>query len=312
MSVTSLVMFMLGGWAEPSTAQGIEDPLYFENGCYVDEAFVDFFQERGGVEVFGYPISLPFHQNGVYVQYFQNARIESHPDHPDPYKIQLGLLGDELNYRNPPLDRPRILSPRRFYFPETGHIVSYAFLEFFREKGGIDTFGYPITEMHFEDGQIVQYFQRMKLEWYPDDSRAPVQIAPLGEIYFNVHKEHFGRQALCAQSTDPDARVAPLEIRVTVDVESAVMTTRGEQTVSVLVSDGDGMALEGASVTIYLRREAGDILGTVPGLETNAEGFVRVSIPVEDVERGNNVVVEAEVSYSGVMGTGDDVFLVWW
>ncbi len=166
--------------------------------------------------------------------------------------------------------------------------------------------------MHFEDGQIVQYFQRMKLEWHPDDSRTPVQIAPLGEIYFDVHKDRFDRQVACAQAAGSDARVEPLEIRVTLDVASAVMTTRGDQRVSVLVSDGEGTPLAGATVTVNLRREGGEILGTVPDLKTNAEGFVQVSIPVEDVERGNNVVVEAVVSYGDATGTGDDVFLVWW
>ena len=45
------------------------------------------------------------------------------------------------------------------YFPETGHTVSGAFLEFYDMHGGPFIFGYPITEEVYEGGRTVQYFE---------------------------------------------------------------------------------------------------------------------------------------------------------
>jgi hypothetical protein len=62
-----------------------------------------FWQQHGGMAVFGAPITEVFQaQNGdgsgrVYaMQYFENARLERHPELHDPrYAILLGLLGTE-------------------------------------------------------------------------------------------------------------------------------------------------------------------------------------------------------------------------
>jgi photosystem II stability/assembly factor-like uncharacterized protein len=66
--------------------------------------FLDFWQKHGGAAVFGYPISeVVQEENGdgtgtAYVtQYFQNARLEYHPEAKDArFSVQLGLLGDQL------------------------------------------------------------------------------------------------------------------------------------------------------------------------------------------------------------------------
>lgn len=66
--------------------------------------FLAFWRRHGGAAVFGYPISEVLHEeNGdgtgqsYVLQYFQNARLEYHPEATDPrYSIQLGLLGDQL------------------------------------------------------------------------------------------------------------------------------------------------------------------------------------------------------------------------
>jgi len=295
-------------------AQGGDEPSpYTESDCSVPEEFLNYVETHGGLEIFGYPLSNPFRQNGILVQYFQNARVEAHPDHPIPYKVQLGLLGDELNYRNPPIDRPRILSPRRHFFPETGHIVSYAFLEFFRENGGIDVFGYPITEMYYEDGRIVQYFQRMKLAWYPEDRNSPVHVGNLGEIYFDTHREAFPPEAFCRQSETPtNPRMVSTELRLEIDVAHAVMTERGAQTVYVLVKDGNGALVPYAQVDLVLKNRQGQVLSSATYLRTNEKGFVQAEMAVTGASRGDNITAEAEVSYDGLRAVKDIVFLIWW
>lgn len=60
--------------------------------------------------------------------------------------------------------------PDRVYFEQTGHYLGGEFLDFWREYGGIQTFGYPITPEIEEDGMTVQYFERHVLELHPENS----------------------------------------------------------------------------------------------------------------------------------------------
>ena len=82
----------------PQNLQAIEDTIYFpETGMSVSFGFKRFFEERGGLEIFGYPITPEIQENGFTVQYFQRARYEYHPEHAGTrYEVQLGLLGDIL------------------------------------------------------------------------------------------------------------------------------------------------------------------------------------------------------------------------
>jgi len=63
------------------------------------------------------------------------------------------------------------IGPNRVYFPQTGHYLSYGFLDYWRSEGGIPIFGYPITEELNRNGITVQYFERAVFEYHPD---APV------------------------------------------------------------------------------------------------------------------------------------------
>jgi hypothetical protein len=184
----------------------VDSCRYFhETGHYVCDQFLQFFETRGGLETLGFPLSErhndPAH-GGLLVQYFQNARMEWHPDNPEPYQVQLGLLIDELGYRYPPAraeDIPPPDDPAHHYFPETGHVVSYAFLDAFHEKGGLDIFGYPRSEFLFEEGKVVQYFQRARMVWYRNEPGQPVRLSHVGEWYieiFPVQKQYFRRASV--------------------------------------------------------------------------------------------------------------------
>ncbi len=70
--------------------------LYAETGHAVDQRFLSYFDQMGGVESFGYPISPAVVEGGLTVQYFQRARLELHPDSSGkPTRILVGILGDE-------------------------------------------------------------------------------------------------------------------------------------------------------------------------------------------------------------------------
>ena len=73
------------------------------------------------------------------------------------------------------------------YFSETGHNLEGAFFNYFQDKGGLEIFGYPITEGFQEDGFFVQYFERARLVLTGSRGKRAsgseeVKVAPLGEL----------------------------------------------------------------------------------------------------------------------------------
>ena len=68
---------------------------FSQTGYRVCYQFYDFFQEYGGIAQFGYPISNLEIHHGQYVQYFQMARLEWHPELPYGQRVRVGDLGRE-------------------------------------------------------------------------------------------------------------------------------------------------------------------------------------------------------------------------
>ncbi len=67
--------------------------LYTETGFSVCFAFLEFFDEYGGVAQFGYPISgFEYHENKI-VQYFQKARLEWQPWMAEGQRVVVSDLG---------------------------------------------------------------------------------------------------------------------------------------------------------------------------------------------------------------------------
>jgi subtilisin family serine protease len=63
--------------------------------------FLKYWQEHGGLPIFGYPISEELVENGYLVQYFERNRFEHHPEFAgSPNEVLLGLLGVEIAKRN--------------------------------------------------------------------------------------------------------------------------------------------------------------------------------------------------------------------
>lgn len=83
-----------------------------------------------------------------------------------------------------PQDPPTVTDPDTRYFPETKHTLSGAFRSFWSTNGGVERFGFPLTEAFAESNaegvkRQVQYFERGKLEADPQDP-AVIIVAPLG------------------------------------------------------------------------------------------------------------------------------------
>ncbi|SRR5579884_782227 len=153
-----------------------------ETGHSLGGNFREFFEAHGGLDAFGFPRTEPVQENGFLVQYFQRARMEWHPE---INQVQLSLLGSMLAQgRTFDAAKPVPNTADVRYFKETSHTVHHAFLKYFDSRGGLEQFGYPISDEIVEDGFRVQYFQRARFEWHPELPPAySVSLALLGDQY---------------------------------------------------------------------------------------------------------------------------------
>lgn len=164
-----------------------------ETGFWVRDNFLRFWNAFGGLPTFGYPISDAFEEDGMRVQYFERNRMEWQPGiWPAHFDILLGLLGIELtagrHSEAPFTSRPGPSNANCTYYRETGHYLCFGFRDWWNQHGGLTIFGYPISEEFMENGRTVQYFERARFEWRPEN-KPP----------WNVLLTHYGRQALEAR-----------------------------------------------------------------------------------------------------------------
>ena len=163
--------------------QGIFRGYWLSHGLDLGDPGIS---ERESLALFGYPISDEFEQRledgrTYRVQYFERARMEHHPENPPPYDVLLGQFGRRVLSAFPDAPTaPVAPQPGMTHFAVTGHNVGPRFMAYWRANGGLETFGYPLTEpfdQRLEDGQVytVQYFERARFELHPENP-APYQV----------------------------------------------------------------------------------------------------------------------------------------
>ena len=73
---------------------------FAETGHRACGLFATYWQNNGGLERFGYPITGQFEViiegRPLSVQYFERRRMEYHPENAPPFDVLLGLLGNEV------------------------------------------------------------------------------------------------------------------------------------------------------------------------------------------------------------------------
>ncbi|HEU5317277.1 MAG TPA: polysaccharide deacetylase family protein [Chloroflexota bacterium] len=186
----------------------VDVPRYFpETGHNVDGDFLTHFWAHGATETFGLPLTEAYWTPGddedgagVEVQYFQRARLELDLA---TGELRLSALGTLLEKQQPAV--PPEAGVR--YFPQTGHNVGRSFLVFFEQAGGIDALGLPLSEEVEEYGRPVQWFERARLEWWPErraDQR--VQLGLIGEAHLEAARDEVPEEALAAAAPLPPLR----------------------------------------------------------------------------------------------------------
>lgn len=148
-----------------------------------------YWERHGGLQVFGYPISGAHLETvegrTLQTQWFERDRLEIQ----DNGTITAGRLGARwLEVQGQPWQNAATVSaadPGCVFFPVTGHQLCAPFVGYWQANGGLERFGYPITEQISEaiEGQtyLVQYFERRRMEYHPDmEPRYQVLLGRLG------------------------------------------------------------------------------------------------------------------------------------
>lgn len=202
--VVTLIMFVPA--AGTARAQSGEQ-CFSETGFCVAGRFLQFWQQNGGLGVFGYPIGNALTENSRSVQYFERQRFELHPENQPPYDVLLGLLGEEVlseqgvDWRTQPVSPAAVAGCQ--WFAATSHNVcdqqpGNGFLTYWSSNGlefdgqagktyaeSLALFGQPITEPYAEtlggESIQVQWFERARFEWHPNNvSEFRVLLGRLG------------------------------------------------------------------------------------------------------------------------------------
>ena len=192
-----LMSIIVLGMLPTATTHAQSDQRCFpETSVCISGPIREYWEENGGLAVFGYPILSPVNmtiENWTgRVQWFERDRLEDHSE--AGMGVLTGRLGAE---RLAQLGRP--WSPGgesdrggdcRF-FAETGYNMCGAFRAYWESNGGLERFGYPITaeitEFIGERSYTVQYFERHRMEFHPENELPfNVMLGLLGsELRFN-------------------------------------------------------------------------------------------------------------------------------
>ena len=94
-------LYPLGEWAHAGLSRVEATPDNFTNrqrhfpqtGHFVQDEFLTFYEANDGETILGPPVSAPFEEGELLVQYFRNGRLEWHPNAPREQRVQIGMLG---------------------------------------------------------------------------------------------------------------------------------------------------------------------------------------------------------------------------
>lgn len=94
------------------------------------------------------------------------------------------------------------------YFPETGYRIGLdQFFEYFHRRGGLRTFGYPVSRPFTLDGFTVQFFQRGIMQMRPDGSVTTLNVLDPGLMpYQRINTSTFPGvdRLVVAEAPSPD------------------------------------------------------------------------------------------------------------
>ncbi|MGW8319427.1 MAG: hypothetical protein ACWGPS_09295 [Candidatus Promineifilaceae bacterium] len=303
-----LAILLLAGCVVAGPAQP-QPTAVAANGIPIASEFQAFYEQNGGVRIFGYPVAEPYGElkSGRLVQYFERMRLEFDPQ---SGAVQVTPLGA---WALPPADNQRPApvpeSSGGRAFPGTELTVQDEFLTFYEGHGGERLFGPPLSPQLDEGGTRTQYFENVRLEWHPEaplDYR--VQIGLLGE----AHYREVGLYQDPGRSRPLDS-AGVREAKVAANVSAPILYGGEQQILFVDVLTPDGRRpVVGVQVEAAVSYDGKTQLVTLP--ETDGEGHSQLALPISDAAAGQRVQVDIaayapggpDIAHTSVM------FKIWW
>jgi hypothetical protein len=215
--------------------------------------------------------------------------------------------------------------PDKRFFPATGHTVTFVFLDFYDKNEGPTVLGDPISEWVIElNGRIVQYFERGKLEWYPENPAGlRVQPGMLGTIYveqyvdpiYTEREPNYSRRAPPVLTPTPEepAPIAPVvtDLHLRVTVKHPIIGLSGTQTIYAYVLDQAGQGVPGVVPEVEVVYRGGRVDRLAGGV-TDDNGHSQVDLKVDEPAPGYVVLIYLAARYEGLEARAHTAFLPWW
>ena len=177
------------------------DRCFPETGYCISGRIRQFWEQNGGLAVFGFPVTEQRHelnrdnQIPFQTQWFERVRLELHPENQAPYDVLLGRLGNDRlrqdlrDWQQFPRSEPQAGCR---YFGETQQNICGAILRAWRASGlefdgrrgkseaeNLALFGLPLSPLMSEtiEGRPyqVQWFERGRFELHPENA-APYDV----------------------------------------------------------------------------------------------------------------------------------------
>jgi len=304
-----LTLCLLGSSWISVHAQTLESRYFSESGHNVNGDFLDFYESnQHAIILYGYPITEEFKsKDGKTVQYFQRARFEYHPELPADQRVLLTPLGRATYVSSGPLDVSGAFACRTY--TGTGYSVCFAFLEFFDSHGSVAQFGYPISSFEYHEDQIVQYFEKARLEWQPWKPEGQrVVVYDLGRVYFGQLGEDPALLPPVKPQNNTTASILNLQVRAF--AWKAGTLTNDSQEIFVIVQDQNLQPVNNAICTVVVHWPDGRDETSV--LSTNSAGVGVLSLAIEDQPFGSLIASNVTCTYSNLSSTTTTSFRIWY
>ena len=311
--VLIIVMFLaLGafGIARSVNAQSSDSIYVSETGHWIWGDFLHLYNSSSDpLLLFGYPITDDFTDplSDTRVQYFQKVRFDL-VDTNQGQKVQIAPLGYLMYRPGAPLAEIVQEGPTCRSF-ESGFSVCYAFLQFYDANNGPVFFGDPISSVEIIDGRYMQYFENVRMEWWPDrPSGQRVVLTDLGRLYFD---KYVGNPELL--KAEPQANSAGDLIKpiARTFVLHSLIGAGESQTIYVIAQDQYLRPLDGAQVGVTLIFPDGTSEFYRLN-ETNEFGISQFTFNVANLPARSMVSVKAEITLRGETAAGISWFRLWW
>lgn len=191
-----LHIFLIGLFmiASLSAVQAQDERCFPETGNCISGAIRNYWESNGGLPVFGYPITQLASETNADgftgpTQWFERDRLEDHSA--EGKGVLAGRLGAQalLMEGRPWESLSKVSSAAEGcrYFAETGHSLCQPFLTYWEQNGGLERFGFPISEPGTETNAVgftgtIQWFERRRME----DHAGTVLLGLLGREVFGI------------------------------------------------------------------------------------------------------------------------------